>query len=224
MKDYPRDWDYSAGGVADTLPLPRSAGCPPFKAIIEWFIALAALVLLFPVMAIIGFAILVSTGRPIIHKRRVLARDGHEFNAFKFRTMVVDADQMLEADGALKQAYVKQFKLQHDPRVTPLGWWLRRFSLDELPQFLNVLSGRMALVGPRMISREELGRYGRCADRLLSVKPGLTGLWQTSGRQNLTYEQRVALDMHYIDHWSPGLDARIVLRTFRAVLHGRGAF
>jgi lipopolysaccharide/colanic/teichoic acid biosynthesis glycosyltransferase len=203
-----------------TGPIPRLLR---LKAAIEWPIALVAVILVAPLMAVIAVTVRLSGPGPIIHRRRVLGRRGIEFDAFKFRTMVVDADRMLAENPSLRAAFAKNFKLANDPRVTAIGRPLRRFSLDELPQLLNVLRGEMALVGPRMITREELERYGASKDRLLSVRPGLTGLWQVSGRQTTSYEQRVRLDLSYISEWTPWMDLRIAVRTLGAVLTGEGA-
>jgi lipopolysaccharide/colanic/teichoic acid biosynthesis glycosyltransferase len=194
------------------------------KTIVEWHLALAALVVLSPLIAIAAAAVRGSGPGPVIYRRRVLGQGGVPFDAFKFRTMVQDAEARLERDPELKRRYVDQYKLRDDPRVTGVGRLLRRYSLDELPQLLNVLRGEMALVGPRIVSPEEIVKYGEHRDRLFSVRPGLTGLWQVSGRQTTTYEERVALDLKYITGWSPWLDLSIVLRTPRAVLRSDGAY
>src|SRR5574337_704529 len=163
-------------------------------------------------------------GAPLVVLNRPVLR-GRELRIAKFRTMVVGAEARREAlttqslypDGRL-------FKLANDPRVTRLGAWLRRTSLDELPQLLNVLRGEMSLVGPRPIVEEELQKYGPWERRLLCVKPGLTGLWQILRQHRPDYAQRVSLDIYYIDHWSVGLDLKILLRTFPSVIAGRGAY
>ncbi|MBI3966892.1 MAG: sugar transferase [Chloroflexi bacterium] len=160
---------------------------------------------------------------PALHRHRVLGRDGREFEALKLRTMIADADSFWERHPDLFREFRRSFKLQNDPRVTPLGRWLRKTSLDELPQLLNVVRGEMSLVGPRMITRAELEKYGQHADLLLSVPPGLTGLWQVSGRQDVDYTRRVELDVEYIQRWSLGLDLQIILRTVPTVLRARGA-
>lgn len=187
-------------------------------------VALLVLILILPVMLALALAVKLSSAGPIIHRRRVLGRGGRTFDAYKFRTMVVDADARLQKDANLSQAYSATCKLQNDPRVTPIGRFLRRYSLDELPQLVNVLKGEMWLIGPRMISPSELDRFGAYRAKLLTVKPGLTGLWQVSGRQTTSYERRVELDMQYIDRWSPFLDLSILFKTVRAVVSGRGAF
>jgi lipopolysaccharide/colanic/teichoic acid biosynthesis glycosyltransferase len=147
-----------------------------------------------------------------------------EFDAYKFRTMVRDADNVLAANPELNHAFSKQFKLREDPRITPLGSWLRKYSLDELPQLVNVLKGQMSLVGPRMITTVELVKYGPHENLLLTVRPGITGYWQVSGRQDLSYEERVNMDIKYITNWSLLLDAKILFRTPLKVVRGEGAY
>lgn len=187
---------------------------------------LGALVLLFalcPLLFLIAFLILVTDGFPIIYLRRVVGIEG-EFNAYKFRTMCRNADAIIESNPALRDQFTRNFKLQSDPRVTRLGGWLRKYSLDELPQLINVLRGQMSLVGPRMITAPELDKYGEYQDLLRTVKPGLTGYWQVRGRQEISYEERVSMDIYYITHWSVGLDLRILLQTPWIVIKGKGAY
>jgi lipopolysaccharide/colanic/teichoic acid biosynthesis glycosyltransferase len=194
------------------------------KAVVEWLLALIAVLVLSPVFLVIALAITATTGRPVIHRRRVVGRGGVEFDAFKFRTMVCGAERVLEQDDRLRELFARNWKLFADPRVTPVGRVLRKYSLDELPQLLNVLRGEMALVGPRMISPPELARYGELHSKLCSVRPGLTGLWQVSGRQTVSYARRIELDMHYIDNCSPRTDLSILLRTLPVVMRAEGAF
>jgi len=149
---------------------------------------------------------------------------GKLFDAFKFRTMVVNAEALLEQNPALKEAFRQNYKLRDDPRVTRVGRILRRWSLDELPQLFNVLRGEMSLVGPRMLTPEEISRYGRWALNLLTVKPGITGLWQVSGRADLPYSERVRLDLFYIRNYSLWLDLAILAQTIPAVIRKRGAY
>jgi lipopolysaccharide/colanic/teichoic acid biosynthesis glycosyltransferase len=181
------------------------------------------LVLLSPLLLVLAFLVRRTDGTPIIHRRRVVGPNG-EFDAYKLRTMVPNADALLSADPGLRLAFSEQFKLKSDPRVTQLGAWLRKYSLDELPQLLNVLKGQMSLVGPRMITAPELEKYGIYRDLLLSVKPGLTGYWQIRGRQDVSYEERVRMDMHYITNWNLLLDVAILLQTPAKVIFGRGAY
>jgi lipopolysaccharide/colanic/teichoic acid biosynthesis glycosyltransferase len=194
------------------------------KQAVEFGLALTIFVALLPVMAAVALAVKATSRGGVIHRRRVTGRGGAHFDAYKFRTMVPDANEWIRNDAALLERYHAKCKLADDPRVTSVGRLLRKFSLDELPQLVNVLKGQMALVGPRMISPEELAKYGPHAERLLTVRPGLTGLWQVSGRQSTTYDRRVELDMHYIEQWSLGLDLAILARTPLAVVRGRGAF
>jgi len=150
---------------------------------------------------------------------------GQEFDALKFRTMAVNADEILENNPELKAQFEDNHKLKNDPRVTPMGRFLRRWSLDELPQLFNVLRRDMSLVGPRMISPPERGEYGKWGMNLLTVRPGITGLWQVSGRSDVSYEERVRLDMYYIRNYSILLDLQILfIQTLPAVLKGKGAY
>jgi lipopolysaccharide/colanic/teichoic acid biosynthesis glycosyltransferase len=193
------------------------------KDLVERPLAGVILVLAFPLLAGLAAAVRLTSGGPVLHRRRVLGQGGTVFEALKFRTMVVDAGEILARDATLRAAFEANHKLVEDPRVTRLGRVLRRYSLDELPQLINVVRGEMWLIGPRMISPEELVRYGSWASKLVSVKPGLTGLWQVSGRQQTTYARRIELDMHYIDHWTFATDVKILLRTVAAVVSARGA-
>jgi lipopolysaccharide/colanic/teichoic acid biosynthesis glycosyltransferase len=179
--------------------------------------------LLLPVFALLALIVLIDDGRPILYRRRVVGRAG-EFDAFKFRTMRRDADAILARDVALKSEFERNFKLRNDPRVTRSGALLRKYSLDELPQLFNVLQGQMSLVGPRMITAQELPKYGRHQNLLMTTKPGVTGYWQTRGRQDTSYEERVRMDIHYITNWSLGLDLRILFETPWKVISGKGAY
>ncbi len=201
----------------------RPAWAAACKRAVDLAGSAVGLVLLSPVLLTIAVIVKLQDGGPAIHRRRVVGPNG-QFDAFKFRSMRPDADGILNADPGLRQSFAKAFKLANDPRVTPIGARLRRYSLDELPQLFNVLRGQMSLVGPRMITAPELERYGKHQGLLLSVKPGLTGAWQVSGRQNVDYKQRVEMDIHYIRNWSLSLDLRILLRTPLKVLRAEGAF
>ena len=193
------------------------------KDLVGRLLAAAALIAVSPIFVVVGTMLLVTTGRPIFHRRRVVGQGGGTFDALKFRTMVNDADQILARDARLRSVFEVRHKLEDDPRITPVGRFLRKYSVDELPQLINIVRGEMWLIGPRMIAPDEIPKYGRLASKLVSVKPGITGLWQVSGRQQTTYERRVELDMQYIDEWSVAADVRILLRTFGVVLSGRGA-
>jgi lipopolysaccharide/colanic/teichoic acid biosynthesis glycosyltransferase len=150
--------------------------------------------------------------------------NGRQFDAYKFRTMYVNGDEILEVHPDLKAELALNHKLKDDPRITRVGQILRKYSLDELPQLLNVLKRDMSLVGPRMISPAEMDKYNQWGINLLTVKPGITGLWQVSGRSDVSYEERVRLDMYYIRNWTIWLDAQLLLETFPAVWNGRGAY
>jgi len=195
-----------------------------FKRILDVVVAAALLLILAPLLCLIAILVRVSSPGPTIYPRRVLGVAGSEFYAFKFRTMVSDADRVLTADSDLGRRFNENMKLRSDPRVTPVGRFLRRLSFDELPQLFNVLRGEMSLVGPRMIAPEEASRYGAALGRRSSVRPGITGLWQISGRQEVDYDTRIALDLKYIDNWSLWLDLVILLKTIPAVLSTRGAY
>lgn len=185
--------------------------------------ALAVLVLA-PVLVAIGLAVRVSSPGPVLYRQERVGLNGKTFTMLKFRSMVVDAEQRL---GEIRAANISDgllFKLREDPRVTPVGRWLRRLSLDELPQLLNVLGGSMSLVGPRPPLPTEVARYEPEVRRRLLVKPGLTGLWQISGRSDLPWEEAVRLDLRYVENWSLGLDVLIMAKTCRAVLTSAGAY
>ena len=185
------------------------------------------LVLLSPILAVLAVLIKLQDGGPVIHRRRVVGRGGGprgEFDAFKLRSMRVDADEILQKDPALRRDFEINFKLKDDPRVTRLGAFLRKTSLDELPQLWNVLRGQMSLVGPRMITPAELIKFGEAAWIFSVVRPGLTGYWQIQGRQEVSYDQRVAMDVFYVQHWSLLLDLKILAMTPLRVIRGSGAY
>jgi len=186
--------------------------------------ATVLLVLSSPIVCACFAAVWIESGRPLIHRRRVIRRGGGTFDAFKIRTMVRDADRILSEDASLRSAFSASNKLASDPRVTRVGRWLRRLSLDELPQLVNVLRGEMSLVGPRMITQAELPEWGTSGRLLLSVRPGLTGLWQVSGRQLLSKAERIRLDAEYVRRMSLRLDLMILARTLLAVASGHGAY
>jgi exopolysaccharide biosynthesis polyprenyl glycosylphosphotransferase len=195
------------------------------KTLFEYAITILAVILLLPIFTAIALLIKLESTGPVIYRRRVLGLSGRPFDAFKFRTMFVNADDIVKSNAELLVQLRKDWKLKQDPRVTKVGRWLRKFSLDELPQLGNVLLGQMGLVGPRMITLEETEKYGRDKLNLFTVKPGLTGLWQVSGRSDLSYEERVRLDMYYIRNYSIWLDMQILfIQTIPAVLRTRGAY
>lgn len=194
------------------------------KQMMDTVITLLALFVLWPLLLLIAFAVKMDSRGPVIHRRRVLGLNGRYFNAFKFRTMFVNGDQILSQYPGLQELLKSEHKLQEDPRITRVGKILRRLSLDELPQLVNVLRGEMSIVGPRMISPEEMSKYDQWGLNLLTVKPGITGLWQVSGRSDVSYEERVRMDMYYIRNWNIWFDFYLVLQTLPAVLKGKGAY
>lgn len=193
------------------------------KRSMDFTFSCALLLLLAPLFVLVGFLILLDDGWPIIYRRRVVGQTG-EFDAFKFRSMRRDADRILANDSALNVEFEKNFKLKNDPRQTRVGYYLRRLSLDELPQLLNVLEGQMSLVGPRMITAPETLKYGQYKELLLRVKPGITGYWQINGRQEVSYEERVRMDVSYVENWSLSTDLKILLLTPLKVFKREGAY
>lgn len=185
--------------------------------------AVLLLVLAAPVLTMATIAIRLDSAGPAFFKQSRVGLDGHEFTMLKLRTMCTDAERLrstLQHECAEKML----FKLEHDPRITRVGRLLRRLSIDELPQLVNIVRGDMSLIGPRPALPEEVARYDEDARRRLVVKPGLTGLWQVSGRSDLSWEESLALDIHYVDNWRLSDDAVIAGRTFRAVISSRGAY
>ncbi|HEV3468130.1 MAG TPA: sugar transferase [Pyrinomonadaceae bacterium] len=193
------------------------------KRVVDIVVAALLLVAALPLLACVALAVKASSRGPVLFRHRRLGLGGREFECLKFRTMVADADEELRRNNFLRRQFEQTYKLRHDPRVTPVGAFLRRTSLDELPQLLHVLRGEMSLVGPRPIVRPELEKYSIYGEKLLTVKPGLSGLWQVCGRSDTTYPQRVMMDMHYIDHRSLSLDLRLMLLTVAAVVRKSGA-
>jgi exopolysaccharide biosynthesis polyprenyl glycosylphosphotransferase len=195
-----------------------------FKSLMDFFVAAILLITLAPLFLFVIILIKRDSPGPILHRRRVVGRGGTTFDAYKFRTMYQNGDEILAQHPELQAELVHAHKLKTDPRITRVGEKLRRLSVDELPQLWNVLIGEMSLVGPRMITTQEVEKYGKWRLNLLTVKPGITGLWQISGRSDLLYEERVRLDMYYIRNYTLWLDLLILARTLPAVLRGRGAY
>jgi lipopolysaccharide/colanic/teichoic acid biosynthesis glycosyltransferase len=189
---------------------------------------LLSLPVLLPVIGIVSALVMLSSSGPIFYSHRRIRKGGAFFSMWKFRTMCVNSAEVMEEYLAgHREARVEwntTHKLRDDPRITPIGSFLRRYSLDELPQLWNVLTGQMSLVGPRPIVASEVEKYGDCFDCYCRVKPGLTGLWQISGRSTLSYETRVALDCEYVMHWSLSRDFRILSKTYSSVVNQDGAF
>ena len=193
------------------------------KRALDIILSAVLLLLSLPLLAVLAWLVSTSDGGPAFYRRRVVGPRG-EFDAFKLRTMRTDADEVLRNDSQLRQQFLVKFKLQNDPRVTPIGRFLRSTSLDELPQLWNVLKGEMSLVGPRMISPLELEKYGAAGWLFDCVKPGMTGYWQIEARQRVSYGQRVEMDLFYVENWSLVLDLKILLKTPARVIRGIGAY
>jgi lipopolysaccharide/colanic/teichoic acid biosynthesis glycosyltransferase len=193
------------------------------KRIIDVTLSLLGIVVLMPIFLATALCVKLDDGAEILHFRQIIGQNGRRFFALKFRTMIRDADDYLAKHPELMKKYQQNMKLISDPRVTRIGKFLRKTSLDELPQLFNVLVGQMSLVGPRIIHPSELVRYERSAQKLLAVKPGITGLWQISGRQHISYDERVLLDMRYIDSRSFIGDLAILVKTLKVFIVHTGA-
>jgi exopolysaccharide biosynthesis polyprenyl glycosylphosphotransferase len=194
------------------------------KAGLDYALTLVGLVLAAPLLLVVALAVKLTSPGPVLFRQQRVGRHGQVFTMHKFRSMYADAEQRREELDASNELDGPLFKLRQDPRVTPLGGVLRRYSLDELPQLLDVLAGRMSLVGPRPPLPAEVAGYSDDVRRRLLVKPGITGLWQVSGRSNLSWEESVRLDLSYVENWSLAFDVRIILRTVAAVLARDGAY
>jgi len=193
------------------------------KRCIDISLSIFGIIVLMPVLLIIALCIKIDDGGPVLHFREIIGEKGRRFYALKFRTMIPDADSYLAKRPELLRKFQKNMKLERDPRITRLGKFLRKTSLDELPQLFNVLIGQMSLVGPRIIHPSELHRFGQTAQKRLSVKPGITGLWQISRRQHACYDERVKLDMRYIDTRSFIVDLIILIKTLKVIIVHTGA-
>ncbi|MEV0806146.1 sugar transferase [Micromonospora sp. NPDC050200] len=194
------------------------------KEFVDRAAAALALLLLLPLAAAVALAVRLDSRGPVLFRQTRVGRGGREFGVLKFRTMVVNADALLDELAVRNETDGLLFKMRDDPRVTRVGRLLRKWSLDELPQLVNVLLGQMSLVGPRPPLPAEVARYDGDVARRLLVKPGMTGLWQVSGRSDLSWEDGIRLDLYYVENWSLAADLTILWKTFGAVLRGRGAY
>ncbi|MCX5528673.1 sugar transferase [Streptomyces bobili] len=201
-----------------------SGGRHAVKGVVDRMGAAILLVLFAPLMVCVALIVMVDSRGGAFYRQRRVGKDGREFTIVKFRTMVAGADRARDALADRNEGAGLLFKLRRDPRVTRVGAVLRRYSIDELPQLFNVLTGSMSLVGPRPPLPEESAAYGPVIRRRLLVKPGLTGLWQVNGRSDLSWEEAVRLDLRYVEDWSLALDTVILWKTLRAVLYGQGAY
>ncbi|MCH4891662.1 sugar transferase [Sphingomonas sp. SFZ2018-12] len=191
-------------------------------------LAMAALIFLAPLLLLVMLAIYLSDRGPVIFAHRRLGRDGREFGCLKFRSMVTDSQErlrhILETDPVAREEWMRDCKLRNDPRITKVGSFIRKTSIDELPQLWNVIRGEMSIVGPRPIIAAERERYGRYFAHYAAVRPGLTGLWQVSGRNDTTYRRRVACDVVYARRFSFSFNVAIIAKTIPAVVMSRGSY
>jgi len=198
------------------------------KMIFDKTLSFILFFLFLPILLLLYAIVYISSNGHPIYKQRRIGKDGITFNIYKFRTMKIDADMMLEemldSNPELKLEWEREFKLKNDPRITKVGKFLRRTSLDELPQIYNVFQGKMSLVGPRPIIEDEIEKYDEYFDYFKAVKPGITGLWQVSGRNDISYEERVRLDVWYVRNWSMELDVMILVKTAAIIFMRKGSY
>ena len=199
-----------------------------FKRLTDIILSILALICFSPIFLFVWVASLHGDNKgPVFFKQTRIGKNGKPFKIYKFRSMVEHADEILHADKELYQKYVdNNYKLEpdEDPRITRLGAWLRRTSIDEIPQFLNILRGEMSIIGPRPIVKEELQEYGDRVDKFLSVKPGAMGLWQASGRSNIGYPERCDLELEYVDKASYWFDTKIMFKNIISIFKTEGAY
>ena len=201
----------------------RSPLALALKRIMDLIGSTILLLLTWPLFLIIALAIKLDSPGPVYFRRRVAGQHGKEFEVLKFRSMVANAHDLLLGDPGLLERYRETLKIDNDPRITRVGRILRKTSLDELPQLINVLKGQMSLVGPRMLGDIELARYAEAAEKVLAVKPGMASLWAVTGRQTISFERRVELDLDYVENWSVWLDIKILLKCGITVVSMVGA-
>lgn len=218
----PRAWEsaYPLDSSAESL----GALAQALLRVFDLTVALVALALFSWLMIVIAIAVKLDSPGPVLFKQRRVGKGGREFWFYKFRSMVADAEARRAALLQMNEASGPLFKIKNDPRITRTGRWLRKFSLDELPQLINVVLGDMSLVGPRPALPVEVAQYTARQRRRLAVKPGITGLWQVSGRSDLPFDRSIELDLEYIERQSLWLYVKILCLTFPAVLQGRGAY
>ena len=200
------------------------------KNIFDLLFSVLFLISFLPLFLVISLLIKLSSRGPIFFLQKRIGKNNIPFKCIKFRTMHPEAKDILEnllmKDSIIKKEFEDTHKIKNDPRITIIGKFLRKTSLDELPQFINVLRGEMSIIGPRPIVKEEKKKYGKNLQKVLSIKPGITGLWQVSGRNNLSYKRRVLLDQNYVENYNLLMDLRILLRTFGVIIFplDRGAY
>ena len=194
------------------------------KRFIDIIIGTIGLIVCIPIFIIIGIAIKIDSKGPVFFKHKRIGKHGKKLEIYKFRTMIENAEEaMKNFTEEQKKEFAENFKLENDPRVTRVGKILRKTSLDELPQIINILKGEMSIIGPRPVVKSELEKYGSNQDKFLSVAPGLTGYWAANGRSDVSYEERMALELYYVNNRSLILDMKIFFKTIWSVLKGRGA-
>ena len=198
------------------------------KRLFDIFVALSAVVMLAPLFILVAVAVKIVSPGPVLYAHQRVGYNNRPFRCWKFRSMVVDGDTVLAnylaANPAEREEWKRSRKLRNDPRVTRLGAVLRSSSVDELPQIINVLMGDMSIVGPRPVVKDELDMYGDAATHYLRTRPGITGLWQVSGRSDTSYDQRISFDTQYVKNWSMASDVSIIVRTIPAVLSSKGSY
>ena len=194
------------------------------KRIIDIVLGTIGMIICLPIFIIIAILIKTDSKGPVFFKHTRVGKNGKVLKIYKFRTMVQNAEELIKSfTPEQKKEFEENFKLENDPRVTKVGRILRKTSLDELPQIINILKGEMCIIGPRPIIESELEKYGKNKNKFLSVAPGLTGYWEANGRSDVSYEERMALELYYVDHRSLWLDLKIFVKTIGSVLTGRGA-
>ncbi len=212
----------------EVVRAPRTPARLDGKRISDILLTLLLAPVAVPLGLLIALAIVLDSRGPVFFSQMRIGRDRRPFRVWKFRSMAVDADRKLRTLLQQSPEHAREWalarKMRHDPRVTRVGRWLRKTSLDELPQFWNVLRGEMSMVGPRPIVAEEIHRYGAAFETYTQVRPGVTGLWQVSGRNDMQYSRRVELDCHYIHHRNAAMDLKILAKTAFVMLRGRGAY
>lgn len=212
--------------IVEPLPLSLRYHRRPYiaaKRAFDIIFGSVALVVLFPVFLLVSLAIVLTDGFPIVFKQKRVGKDGREFYIYKFRTMVNNAEEILRSRPDLMEEYQRTYKITNDPRISKIGRILRKTSLDELPQLLNVVYGEMSLVGPRPIVPKELEKYGDMAWAYLLMKPGCAGLWQCSGRSDISYKERVHLDITYYEKAGLRYDSWVIIKTIFEIFRMRGA-
>jgi Undecaprenyl-phosphate galactose phosphotransferase WbaP len=212
-------------GTSNRLKMPWNLG---IKRFMDIGLVVGGGIVLLPLLLLIVLLIKLSSPGPVLYRHKRIGQNGREFFVYKFRSMVANADEklkaVLEADPALRAEWEAGYKLKDDPRITPIGKFLRRTSFDEFPQLINIIRGEMSLVGPRPVTRAEVERYGEDFHRIFSIRPGLTGLWQVSGRSDTDYNERITYDSYYLQSWSVWIDIWVLYKTVEVVIRGKGAY